>query len=266
MSLIAAGVAFFSMLAMFPGLAALIALFGLWADPVVVQEQIALLAGIIPADILALINDQLARLTSAGSTTLGWATLVSILLALWSARAGVGAMMRGMNAIYRSENRSFLRHYFAAFMLTLSLVLVALVAGAAVIVTPVVLAFLPVEQQTASIIDLMRWSAAIFVIAAGISLLYRYGPRARDGRRAGWITPGAGFAVLMWAGASAAFSTYLTNFGNYNEVYGSIGAVVALLMWLYLSAFLVLLGGAINAQLERRHVAKEPLQKGEDPR
>ena len=260
LSLIAAGVAFFSMLAMFPGLAALIALFGLWADPVVIQEQIALLQGIIPDDILALVDGQLNRLTSAGATTLGWATALSILLALWSARAGVGAMMRGMNTIYHSPNRSFLRHYFAAFVLTLSLVSVAFVAGAAVVIAPLALAVLPIADQTAQIIDLVRWSAAIFVIAAGISLLYRYGPRKRGDRRAGWITPGAGFAVIIWAGASAAFSEYLANFGNYNEVYGSIGAVVALLMWLYLSAFLVLLGAALNAQLERRAFAADPLQ------
>lgn len=259
LSLIAAGVAFFSMLAMFPGLAALIALFGLWADPAVIQEQIALLQGIIPDDILVLVNGQLSRLTSAGTTTLGWATALSILLALWSARAGVGAMMRGMNTIYGSRNRSFLRHYFAAFVLTLSLVMVAFVAGAAVVIAPLVLAFLPVAEQTAAIIDLVRWLAAVFVIGAGISLLYRYGPRKRAGRRAGWLTPGAAFAVLMWVGASAAFSQYLINFGNYNEVYGSIGAVAALLMWLYLTAFLVLLGAALNAQLERRSQAFGPL-------
>lgn len=252
LSLISAGIAFFGMLAMFPGLAAVIAIFGIWADPVVIEEQIDLLQGIVPGDIFALIDAQLTRITAAGTQTLGWASVISILLALWSARAGVGAMMRGLNTIYRAPNRSTLQHYIAAFSLTVALVLVALVAGAAVVVTPIVLAFLPLEKQTAAIIDIVRWSAAIFVITGGISLIYRYGPRMRDGRRTSWLTPGAVFAVVMWVGASAGFSQYLANFGRYNEIYGSIGAVVALLMWLYLSAFLVLLGGALNAQLERR--------------
>ncbi len=252
LSLISAGVAFFGMLAMFPGLAAIIAIFGLWADPVVIEEQIGLLRGIVPEEIFGLIDSQLARISSAGAQTLGWATIISIFLALWSARAGVGAMMRGLNTIYRAPNRGTLRHYFAAFSLTLALVSVAIVAGFAVVVTPIIVAFLPLTEQTEIIIDMVRWSAAIFVIAGGICLIYRYGPRKRDGKRAPWFTPGAIFAVVMWAGASAAFSEYLANFSNYNEVYGSIGAVVALLMWLYLSAFLVLLGGAVNAHVERR--------------
>ena len=224
LSLISAGVAFFGMLAMFPGLAALIAIFGLVADPVIIQDQIDLLRGIIPADIFNLIESQLTRITSARSDTLGLATLISILLALWSARAGVGAMMRGLNTIYRAPNRSVLRHYFAAFNMTLALVMVARVAGMAVVVTPIVVAFLPLQVETVNWIDTVRWTAAIFVITGGISIIYRYGPRKRDGKRAPWLTPGAVFAVVMWACVSMAFSEYLANFGRYNEVYGSINA------------------------------------------
>ena len=264
LSLISAGIAFFGMLAIFPGLAALIAIFGLVADPVVIQDQFALLSGLIPQDIYALLERQLQRIASARGETLGWATIVSILLALWSARAGVGAMMRGLNTIYLSPSRGVFRHYFAAFMMTLSLVLVALVAGAAVVVTPLIVAMLPLTVETVSWIDTVRWSAAIFVITGGISIIYRYGPRKRDGRRAPWVTPGAVFAVLMWALVSMAFSEYLANFGRYNEVYGSIGAVVALLMWLYFSAFLVLIGGAINAQIERHSKRMQNAREAED--
>ena len=255
LSLISAGIAFFGMLAVFPGLAAIIAIFGIWSDPAVIQDQINLLNGIVPDEVYGLLNSQLTRIASTSDGTLGWATFVSILLALWSARAGVGAMMRGLNTIYRSPNRSMMRHYFAAFTMTLSLVMVALVAGAAVVITPLIVALLPLTPETESIIDMVRWTAAIFVITFGISIIYRYGPRKRDGRRAPWITPGAVFSILMWAAVSAAFSEYLANFGRYNEVYGSIGAVVALLMWLYFSAFLVLLGGALNAQIERHKAA-----------
>jgi len=168
LSLISAGIAFFAMLAIFPGLAAIIAIFGLWSDPVVILEQLSLLQGIVPDEIFGLINDQLTRVLSAGSETLGWATFVSILLALWSARAGVGAMMRGLNTIYRAPNRSFFMAYVSAFLLTLTV-------------------------ETKSWIDMVRWSAAVFVITMGIALIYRYGPRKRDGRRTPWLTPGAAF-------------------------------------------------------------------------
>lgn len=251
LGLISAGVAFFGMLAVFPGLAALIAIWGLLADPTVVRDQIALLEGIVPSDVYGLLDVQMQALTSAGIETLSWATAISTFLALWSARAGVGALIRGLNTIYDAPNRASLSHYFSALVLTLALIGVSLVALTSVVVAPVVLAFLPLGQTEALIFELVRWTAAIAVLGVGLSVIYRFGPNRATPRKR-WVTPGAVLVVVFWALASAGFSVYLSNFGTYNEVYGSIGAVVALLMWLYISAFLILLGGALNVQLERR--------------
>lgn len=251
LGLISAGVAFYGLLAIFPALAAVIAIWGLVADPMVVDQQAELLGEIMPGEAYRLIDTQIDALTRTTSTTLGWATFVSILAALWSTRAGVSALMRGLNAIYGTPNRKSWRHYLAALALTGVLVLVALVALTAVVVTPIVLSFLPLGTWTELALRGTRWLVAISVLLAGLSIVYRYGPN-RTCVRMRWLTPGAIAVVVLWAAASLGFSYYLSNFGNYNEVYGSIGAVIALLMWLYISAFLLLLGAGLNVELERR--------------
>ncbi|MFQ6551814.1 YihY/virulence factor BrkB family protein [Aestuariibius insulae] len=249
LGLISAGVAFFGMLAIFPGLAAIIALFGLVADPVVVDAQLDLMRNIIPGDVFALIDQQIASLTGARTEELGLATLISIGAALFTSRAGVAALMRGLNAINRQPNRGGVRHFIIAFTLTITLVGMAIIALLAIVVAPIVLAFLPLGPIAGLVAELVRWLVAILVLLVALSLLYRFGPNRRGARMA-WITPGAFVAVVAWAGASAAFSLYLANFGRYNEIYGSIGAVIAMLMWTYISAFLILLGAALNVALE----------------
>lgn len=251
LSLISAGVAFYGMFALFPAIAAVIAIWGLVADPEVVDQQLVLMQEFMPAEAYGLIDTQIDTLTSTTSSTLGWATTLSILAALWSTRAGVSALMRGLNAIYGTPNRRGLRHYFAAFGLTAVLVGVALVALAMVVVTPLVLAFLPMGTFTGLALSFARWVIAVGVLLVGLAIIYRYGPN-RSCVRMRWLTPGAFLALFLWAGASIGFSYYLSNFGNYNEVYGSIGAVIALLMWLFISAFLVLLGAGLNVELEAR--------------
>ncbi|MDD9715846.1 YihY/virulence factor BrkB family protein [Dinoroseobacter sp. PD6] len=249
--LISAGVAFYGLLAIFPALAAVIAIWGLVADPMVVDQQMALVGELMPQEAYRLIDAQIDALTQTTSSTLGWATLLSILAALWSTRAGVSALMRGLNAIYGTPNRKSWRHYLAALSLTAVLVLVALVALTAVVITPIVLAFLPLGSWTELALRGTRWVVAIGVLLAGLSIVYRYGPN-RTCVKMQWLTPGSIAVVVLWAAASLGFSYYLSNFGNYNEVYGSIGAVIALLMWLYISAFLLLLGAGLNVELERR--------------
>jgi membrane protein len=251
LSLIAAGVAFYSILAVFPGLATVIAIWGVVGDPSAVAEQLAEFQAVIPSDVFNLIDGQLRALAKADGLTLGWASLVSLSLAVWSARAGVAALMRGLNAIYNVPNRQGLAHYIRALLLTASLIGVAVVAIACVFLVPIVMAFVPLGAWSAIILDIARWIIAVVVLMAGFSVIYRLGPnRGKGGSR--WLTPGAVFAPIFWAVASAGFSIYLTNFGAYNEVYGSIGAVIAMLMWLFISAWLVLLGGALNAEFEAR--------------
>lgn len=250
-SLISAGVAFYALFAIFPGIAATISLFGLLADPGVVAEQLELMRDFIPPGAFALFQSQIDRLLGAGGTTLGWTTVFSIGVALWSARAGVAALMRGLNAIFGRPNRGGLRHTFVALLLTGALVGIAIVALLLVVVTPILLKFVPVVGGLAWTLEILRWAVAIAVLVFGLGLLYRYGPNAR-GERLAWFTPGAGVVVVCWFAMSALFSVYVANFSNYNEVYGSIGAVVALLMWFYLSAYLVLLGADLNMALRNR--------------
>ncbi|MGR3455786.1 YihY/virulence factor BrkB family protein [Pseudooceanicola sp.] len=250
MALVAAGVAFFSMLSLFPGLAAVISMWGIIANPEVVLEQIGLLETIVPDDVYRLILTQANKLMSASTDTLGWTGLISLMVATWSARSGVAALMLGLNMIHGRRRRTGLRHYLTALLLTLILFAVSIFTLAMVVVLPVVLTFIPLEFLASLTISSVRWLAAIGLMLFALALLYRYGPNTRDDRMR-WVTPGAGLAVAVWGVASWAFSFYLTNFGHYNEVYGSIGAAIALLVWLFVSAFVVLLGAALNVQLDR---------------
>lgn len=248
LGLIAAGVAFFGVFGIFPGIAAVIAIFGLVADPTVIGEQLVLMQDIIPPDAYRLLSSQINRLVTAPSQALGWATVVSITLALWSCRAGVGALIGGLNAIAGQRVRNGVWQMVVAFLLTIALVSLAIIALTVVVVLPIGLAFIPVATSTAWLLEGARWLIALGVLMMGLSLLYRFGP-ARIGSRGRWITVGAFVVVILWVAASAGLSYYLTNFASYNEVYGSIGAVIGLLLWLYVSAYLILLGAALNVEV-----------------
>jgi len=250
LSLTAAGVAFYGMLALFPGLAAVIAIWGLLADPQVLIEQLDLIRTILPSDVTRLVETQINALMNAGGDKLGWAGLLSTMLAIWSARSGVAALMLGLNAIHGRQNRNSLRHYLTALILTVALLGVSVVTLSAVVIVPIIFAIIPLGTMTAILVELFRWAAAIFVLMAGLAVIYRFGPNNR-GERMKWVTPGAVLAVGLWALASYGFSLYLSNFANYNEVYGSIGAAVAMLIWLFISAFLILLGAVVNLELAK---------------
>lgn len=249
--LVSAGVAFYGFFAIFPALAATIALFGLVADPVVVDEQLDLLKGVLPPDVFALFEVQIRGLISARAETLTFATLASVAAALWSVRAGVSALIQGLNSMFERPNRSVARHIAVAFVLSGALVGVGIVALLMVVVAPILLSVVPLAADQEAVLELVRWGVLLLVILVGLGIVYRYGPN-NPGQRLGWVTPGAFLVVVLWLVISALFSTYVVNFGSYNEVYGSLGAVVVTLFWFYLSAFLVMLGAAVNTAIERR--------------
>jgi membrane protein len=263
LGLISAGVAFFTMLSLFPALAALVAILSLIADPAVVIAQLEEVQGLMPEEVYRILKARIVSMVSTSSNTLGWAGVLSISFALFSARAGVGALMQGLNAVYGQDNRGSLRHFLRAVLLTISLVAVGIVALLALVVAPLVLAFIPLGAASAFLADALRWTIAVAVIFAGIGLLYRFGPN-RTSKGISWVTPGSIFAATSWALVSIAFSYYVANFGNYNEIYGSIGAVIAMLIWLWISSFLVLLGAALNAELEARRLIPEQAPHGPD--
>ena len=251
LSLISAGVAFFAMMSIFPGLAALVALLSLIANPEVVIVQLEEVRPLMPEDVYDILHHQIVGLVSTSSGTLQWAGTVSILIALWSARSGVAALMQGLNAAYGTAARSTWRLYVRSYFLTVGLVLVGIVALMALVVAPVILAFFPLGAKVTVIAELLRWSVAVFVVFAGIGLLYRFGPnRKAPGVQA--LSAGALFAGISWAVVSMAFSHYVQYFASYNQVYGSIGAVIAMLVWLWISSFLILFGGALNGVLDHR--------------
>ena len=249
--LISAGVAFFGIFAIFPAISAVIAIFGLVADPAVVVQQLELMEDIIPQEAYQLIVGQMGRLLAAGTGTLGWATFVSIALALWASRAGVAALMGGLNAIADRPPRNGFKQIIVALTLTICLVALAVTAMMAVIVAPIVIAFAPIGTGSALILEGVRWLVAFFVLYAALALLYRFGPNQR-GARLRWFTIGAATAIALWIAASAGLSYYLTNFASYNEVYGSLGAVIGMLLWLYITSYLILLGAALNLQVHGR--------------
>ncbi len=251
LGLVSAGVAFFGVLALFPALAALVALWGLFADPAVVATNLEGLAQFLPGDAFALLNEQVQGLVAPGSSRLGWATAISLGIALWSARAGMSALVQGINAAFGQEARGNLRHQALSLLLTLAMVGAALVALAAGIAVPVAMGFLPLGPFESALVQALRWSLAPLATVLGIGLVYRYGP-AGDGPRPPLWSPGLLVAVLLWLAVSEGFRIYLTNFGSYNKVYGSIGAVAALLMWAWLSAWAILMGAAVNAAVAER--------------
>lgn len=262
--LIAAGVAFFGMFGIFPGIAAVIAVFGLVADPVVVSDQLALMEEVIPPDAYRIFQAQIQSLLSARSDALGWATVVSISLALWSSRAAVAGLIGGINAIEGVPQRSGIRQAFVALLLTISLVALAIVALLSVVILPVILAFFPLGGVTAWLLEIARWLIALSVLFCGLSILYRFGPNMRGARRP-WMTIGAAVVVVVWIAASIGLSYYLSNFTSYNEVYGSIGAVIGMLLWLYISAYLILLGAVFNAKLYTARPEQTPVALTEAP-
>ncbi|MFN4156835.1 MAG: YihY/virulence factor BrkB family protein [Gemmobacter sp.] len=256
LGLIAAGVAFFGFLAVFPALAAVIALWGFAADPSAIRSQLALSQDFLPYDAYALLSAQVDALLSINNRDLGWATLFTTGFALWSARAGVAALMRGMNAMHGLPARSGLWDMAWAVVLTVMLVALVLSAMVLAVVAPLVIGFLPLGSFQAGVLEVANLALGLILVVMAIGAIYRLAPNHAGEGRPPLFTRGLLLAVILWAGVSRGLVFYLANFGSYNKIYGSIGAVVALLMWFYLSAYAILLGAAVDAERTARRRAK----------
>jgi membrane protein len=260
--LIAAGVAFYAMFAVFPGLAAVVAIWGLVADPGVIEGYLAVAERFLPPDAATLVHDQVVALVSAPRVALGWTTFLSLALALYSARAGVSALIRGLDVVHRAAPRSWLRGFAAEFLVTFALIAALIVALATIVIVPLILGWVTLGPLEATLTRILPWGAMFLLVLTCLSILYRFGPNVPGGFRSPWISVGVTVAALAWSGISIGFSVYLAYFNSYNRIYGSIGAVVILMTWLYLSVWAVLLGGAINAELadgaeQRRRRARQ---------
>ena len=250
--LIAGGVTYAVLLALFPGLAALVSLYGLAFDTAQIEKQVAALSGVLPAQTQELLSQQLHSLVEGSSGALGFAAIVGLLLALWSASRGMSGLITAINIAYEEkEQRSFLKFNLIALGLTLGLVIGGILAIALIAVLPAAVQLLAVGSATKWLLLLVQWPLLIVLVMAGLAVLYRFGPD-RDKPQWRWVTPGAIAATALWIVASIGFTVYVANFNSYDKTYGSLGGVVILLTWLYLSALTVLLGAVINAQSERQ--------------
>jgi membrane protein len=251
-SIVAAGVAFYATVAIFPAITAFVSLFGLFADPAAVQEQFANLKGMIPAEAWTLLNDQLSAVLSARPRNLGISVLVALLIAFYSAGAGVRALMTALNIAYQEEEkRSFVRFYLIAFLFTLGMVILGVLSIGIVVAVPVVVNLVELGPLAGAVIKIAPWVALGVVVTISLGALYRYGA-SRAGPKTRWVSWGAVVATLLWIAASLLFSVYVANFGSYNQTYGALAAVVVLLMWLWISAYIVLLGAELNSEIEHQ--------------
>jgi membrane protein len=266
--LIAGGVTYAVLLGLFPGLAALVSLYGLMLDPARIEQQMAALAGILPDQSRQMLAEELHQLASASTGALGFGAIVTLLFALWSASRGMSGLVTAINIAYeQKETRSFLRFNLIVVLLTLGTVAGGLIAIALIAVLPAATQVLNLGPSTRWVLLLVQWPLLIVLVTGGLAVLYRYAPNRHEPKWR-WVTPGAITAAVLWIGGSIGFTVYVSHFGSYDKTYGSLGGAVILLTWLYLSAFTVLLGAVVNAQSERqtgRDATEDPPQRIRQP-
>ena len=257
---VSGGVTFFGLLSLFPAITAFVSLYGLWADPLTIQSHLALLETLLPESSLEIIRAQVVSIASASTGALSLAGIVALLVAFYSANGGMKALLSALNvAFFQRETRGIVQLNLVAMCFTIGgLAMIALML-AVIAVVPMLLRLLPIGWGAETILAVIRWPLMLGLLIVALAAVYRWGPAAPKSRWR-WISPGAIFAGVALVATSMLFSWYAVNFGNYNETYGSLGAVVALMTWLWLNATIVLVGAEINSELERhlKHMAGLP--------
>jgi membrane protein len=261
---IAAGVTFFVLLAIFPAITALVSAYGLFFNATTITENFSLLVDILPGNVLDLMREQAGRIAANGGGALGIGVIAGIVAALWSTMSGVKAVIDALNVTYEEqESRSLIKLNLVALALTLAGFAAFLLVVGAVVVLPLVLSFVGLGGVTATLAWIVRWPALFVLLLVGLSVLYRYAPDRKRARWQ-WVSVGSVFATVAWIAASFVFSWFLAHFANYNATYGSLGAAVGLMMWLWISATVVLLGAELNAEIEHQ-TARDSTVGGEKP-
>lgn len=251
-SLVAAGVTYYLLLAVFPALAVMVALYGFVADPSDITDHIEFLATVVPSGLLEIISGQLQSLATQDSSAQGLAFIAGLLIAFWSANNGIKALFEVMNLAYgETEKRGFLalNAITLAFTLGAFVMAISLITGVAVV--PAVLSLLRLSGGSDTMVSLVRWPILLLVIAIGISLLYRLGP-SREKAKLRWLNWGAVVATLVWLITSFLFSIYVERYADYNATYGTLGALIASLVWMWISIVILILGAKLNAELEHQ--------------
>ena len=227
-------------------------IWGLIADPAQVQQQFAAIREIVPAEAWELLDGQLRSVAASSARALGWGVALGIVVALWSAGAGVRALITALNIAYdEAEKRGFIKLYAVGFLFTVGLIGAAVLALIVIVAVPVVLQFVPLGGLVDGLIRVLTFVVLAAGMIVGLGMLYRYGP-SRSHAQLRWVTWGAIAATVLWLVASFLFQVYAANFANYSATYGTLGAVIALLMWFWVSAFVVLLGAELNSEMEHQ--------------
>jgi membrane protein len=250
--LIAAGTTFYLLLALVPTLTALVSIYGLFADPATVEQHLASLEGVIPGGGMDILRDQLHRLAAQESGSLSLAFIVSLAIALWSSNSGVKSLFEAMNVAYdETEKRGFIKLNLVSLAFTLAGIVGVIFAVGLVIVLPVVLKFIGLGSGTEWLIRIGGYVLLAALASLGVAALYRWGP-SRALARWRWLTPGSILTVVVWLIASLLFSWYVTNFGSYNATYGSLGAIIGFMTWMWISVIILIVGAEINSEIEHQ--------------
>ncbi|QOR39665.1 YihY/virulence factor BrkB family protein [Billgrantia diversa] len=251
-SIVAAGIAFYGLLAIVPAIVATIALWAILFDPQQITQQISSISHLLPDEAATIIRQQAERASRNSGAGMSLAAAGGILLAIYSASRGVNGFMEGLNIVYdEEENRGVLKKTALKLFLTIGAIFMVLVAFGVIAAIPAIADLIGLSDFASFLVNLARWPLLMIVAMLAIAILYRYGPD-RDKPRWQWTSIGSLVAVLLWLLGSIAFSIYVRNFGSYNEIYGSLGAVIILLMWFWLSAYIVLLGAELNSEMEHQ--------------
>jgi membrane protein len=246
----AAGVTFYALLALFPGIAALVSIYGLFADPSSIAGHLDTISGVAPGGAIDVVREQITSVSAQGRTTLGISFALGLVLSLWSANSGIKALFDALNIVYEEkEKRSFIQLNSITLLFTIGTMFFLMIALACVIALPVALNYLTLPPVIGLLLKLARWPILLLLVGCALTLIYRYGP-SRIEPRWRWITWGSVFAAVAWLAASALFSWYAANFGSFNKTYGSLGAVIGFMTWIWLSTIVVLVGGKLNAEIE----------------
>jgi membrane protein len=249
---VAAGVVFYSLLAIFPAIAAFVSLYGLIADASTIDSHLSLAAGIFPAGAVDILHEQITRLTTKTDAKLGLGFATGLAIALWSANAGMKGIIDALNVVYdEKEKRSFVKLNLLSLLFTVIAILSLMIALAAVVIAPIVFSAVGLSSLPGLAIVALRWPLLLVLAAVALAAIYRYGP-SRTEARWQWLSVGSVVAASAWLIGSSLFSWYIAHFGAYNATYGSLGAAVGMMMWMWISAIVILLGGELNAEIEHQ--------------
>lgn len=252
LGIVSAGVAFYAFLAIFPALISLISLYGLVVDPEQARQQIQQLGNMMPDQALGLIEERIEKLLSTSQASLSWGTALGVLVSIWSANRGTKSLFKGIEIVYDVENhRNFFKQLAITLGFTFAGIITVILTMVLVMVFPALVKTLDLPTNIHDMITWLRWPLLVLIVIGVLMLIYRYAPDRRTPHWK-WILAGATLATLLWLLMSWGFSYYVSNFGNYGEIYGAISAVVVLMLWLFLSSFIVLLGAEVNSELEYR--------------